>query len=238
MPKKPTSKPSSGPNRNLLIALVAGAAVVAAVVVGALVLGGGGGGVDASSAAYLDGIPQERTVLGDPATKVTLITFEDIQCPVCQRWTEEGQQDVVEEYVKPGKITMRFAGLAFLGSDSETALRYALAAGEQGKLWQYTELLYANQGPENSGWVTEGLLEDIAVALGLDWDQLQADADSAVVTQQIAAMRNEAAQKEVTGTPTFFVQVGDDEPYKIQPTSFSIEAFRPILDDAIGAGSS
>lgn len=234
MPKKPAPGSKSGPNRNLLIALVAGAAVVAAVVIGGLLLGGDDDSVDVSSAAYLDGIPQERAVLGNPDATVTLITFEDIQCPVCKAWTEEGQPGVVAEYVEPGKVKMRFAGLAFLGSDSEKALRYALAAGEQGKLWQFTELLYANQGPENSGWVSDDLLEQVATALGLDWEQLQEDAESAVVSQQITTMSNEAAQKQVQGTPTFFVQVGDDEPYQVQPTSFSVEAFQPILDDALG----
>jgi protein-disulfide isomerase len=235
MPKKPAPGSKTGPNRNLLIALVAGAAVVAAVVIGGLVLGGGDDSVDVSSAAYLDGIPQERAVLGNPDATVTLITFEDIQCPVCQAWTEEGQADVVAEYVEPGRVKMRYVGLAFLGADSEKALRYALAAGEQSKLWQYTELLYANQGPENSGWVTDGLLEQIATGLGLDWEQLQEDADSGVVRQQITSMNNEATQKQVQGTPSFFVQVGDEDAYQVQPTSFSVESFRPILDDALDA---
>jgi protein-disulfide isomerase len=234
MPKKPAPGSKQGPNRNLLIALVAGAAVVAAVVIGGLLLGGGDESVDVGSVAHLEGIPQTRDVLGNPDAEVTLITFEDIQCPVCQAWTEEGQADVITEYVAPGDVKMRFAGLAFLGSDSEKALRYALAAGEQGQLWQYTELLYANQGPENSGWVSDDLLEQLATALDLDWAQLQEDAESAVVSQQLTTMSNEAAQKQVQGTPTFFVQVGDDEAYQVQPTSFSVESFRPILDDALG----
>ena len=40
--------------------------------------------------------------------------------------------------------------MAFLGPESETGLR-GLAAGQQDKLWHVVDLLYRNQGHENSG---------------------------------------------------------------------------------------
>jgi hypothetical protein len=46
-------------------------------------------------------------------------------------------------------------------------------------------------------------------------------------------MAAEAQEREVPGTPWFFVQVGDAEPYQVQVPNFSIESFRPILDDAL-----
>jgi protein-disulfide isomerase len=237
MPKKTPPRTSKGPNRNLLIALGAAVVVVAAIVVGVLAFGGGGGGsgVDATSSSYIDGIPQSRDVLGDPAATVTMIQFEDLQCPVCQRYTAEAQQDVVTEYVKPGKVKLRFVGLGFIGEDSQKALRYALAAGKQNKLWQFAELLYQEQGPENTGWVTDGLLEDVATALKLDWARLKTDAASAAVTQQANSMSQEGVQRNVTGTPSFFIQVDNKQPYQVQPTEFSIAAFRPIFDDALGS---
>lgn len=237
MPKKTPPRASQGPNRNLLIALGAAGVVIAAIVIGVLTLGGGdsGGSIDAAPAAYIDGIPQARDVLGDPAATVTLIQFEDLQCPVCQRYTTEAQEDVVTEYVRPGKVKLRFVGLAFIGQDSQKALRYALAAGKQNKLWQFTELLYQEQGAENAGWVTDGLLEDIADALKLDWATLKTDAAGAAVTQQATSMTQEGAQRQVSGTPSFFIQVGDEEPYQVQPNEFSIDAFRPIFDDALAS---
>jgi protein-disulfide isomerase len=162
-----------------------------------------------------------------------MIQFEDLQCPICRAYQEDGFPRIVDEYVRPGKVKLRFAGLAFLGQDSEKALRYALAAGKQGKLWPYVADLYANQGDENSGWVTDDLLERLAGENGLDWSRLQSDAASAEVTQQMNVTSAEAARRQVPGTPTFFVQIGDGEPYVVQPSSLSIDAFRPILDDAL-----
>jgi protein-disulfide isomerase len=245
MPPKPRKPPpgTKGANRNLLIAAGAAAAVVLALIGASLLLRGGddstpdtGGGTGiAEAAALLDGIPQERAELGSPNATVTLIQFEDLQCPVCRSYQAQGFPTVVDEYVRPGKVKLRFVGLAFLGPDSEKALLYTLAAGEQGKLWQFQDALYANQGEENSGWVTDALLEEIATGLDLDWERLKQDADGSVTLQQANSMADEANQRQIQGTPTFYVQVGDGEPYQVNPSSFAPEQFRAILDDALSS---
>ena len=238
-PRKPPPVKKTG-NRNLLIAAGAAAAVVVVLVVASLLLRGGDSSNDASStvdtgavSTLLDGIPQDRAVLGSPDATVTMIQFEDLQCPICRQYQQEGFPGVVEEYVKPGKVKLRFVGMDFLGPDSTKALNYTLAAGEQGKLWQFADSLYANQGDENSGWVTDELLERIAGDLGLDYAKLESDASSPVVKQQAQSMAAEATQKQVPGTPTFYVQVGENEPYQVQPGSFAVEEFSTILDDAL-----
>ena len=236
---------ASKPNRSMVLAAGGAAVVIVAIVAATLLLRGGDDADSAtpttttttttptSPSTLLDGIPQDRAVLGSPDATVTLIQFEDLQCPVCKRYQEEGFPGIVEEYVRPGKVKIRFAGLAFIGPDSEKALLHVLAAGEQGKLWQYTDALYENQGSENSGWVTDELLEQLAGEFGLDWTKLQADADGPVTLQQGNAMATEAEQRGVPGTPWFYVQVGDGEPYEVRPGSFAIEEFRQILDDAL-----
>jgi protein-disulfide isomerase len=240
-PRKPPPAKRTG-NRNLLIAAGAAAAVVIVLVVASLALRGGDSGGSTSTTAdtgqvtaLLDGIPQDRAILGSPQAKVTMIQFEDLQCPICRDYQQQGFPGVVDEYVKPGKVKLRFVGMDFLGSDSTKALSYTLAAGEQGKLWQFADSLYANQGAENSGWVTDSLLETIAGDLGLDYAKLKTDASSPVTQQQAQSMAAEAAQRQVPGTPTFYVQVGNGEPYQVHPSSFAIEEFRKILDDALSS---
>lgn len=225
-------------NRNLLLVAGGAAVVIVALVAASLLLRGGDDSEGSptstvSPSTLLDGIPQDGAILGSEDATVTLIQFEDMQCPICKSYQQEGFPGIVEEYVRPGNVKLRFVGLAFLGPDSEKALLHVLAAGEQGKLWQLSDALYANQGDENSGWVTDELLERLAGELDLDWKQLQADADSAAVLQQANSMAAEAEQREVPGTPWFYVQVGDAEPYEVRPGSFAIEEFRTILDDAL-----
>ena len=235
----PPPAPGSG-RRNLLLAAGGAVLVVGAVIVASLVFRGGDGDASETTAttpggagALFAGIPQDGAVLGSPEAEVTMIQFEDLQCPVCKTYQAEGLPGIVEEYVRPGRVKLRFAGLAFIGPDSEKALLHVIAAGEQGKLWQFADTLYANQGDENSGWVTNELLEGVSGELALDYDTLAADADSTAVLDQANAMATEAEEREVPGTPWFYVQVGDGEPYEVRPGSFAIEEFREILDDAL-----
>ena len=241
-PRKPPPPRSGGRNRNLLIAAGAAAIVVIGLVAASLLLRGGDSGSEASTtngagqvSTLLDGIPQDRTLLGSSDAKVTMIQFEDLQCPICGRYQQEVFPGVIDEYVKPGKVKLRFVGLAFLGPDSEKALLHVIAAGEQGKLWQFADALYANQGDENSGWVTDDLLKQISGDLGLDYAKLTSDANGPAVLQQANSMAAEGQQRKIPGTPWFYVQVGDSEPYEVQPKSLSIEEFRTILDDALSS---
>ncbi len=243
-PKKPTRKGpapagSGDSNRARLIGVVVAVGVLAALVVGAILLSSGdddasSNGPATGTTALVDGIPQDGTLLGNPDATVVLLQYEDIQCPVCKRYTDAGFRTIVEEYVRPGSVRVDFRGLDFLGDDSTKALRVVLAAARQDRAWQLVELLYANQGEENSGWVTDDLLRELAAQIeGLDADMMFADADSAEITAEIEKVAEEAVERQVQGTPWFFVKIGDDEPYEVQPTSLDGEAFRPILDDAL-----
>lgn len=236
-PRKPPPRHSDTRKRNLLIAAAGAVAVVAILIVVSVVVAGGGDSgtttTSTASSALFAGIPQNGTELGAKDAPVTFIQFEDLQCPICRSYQEDGFSAIVQDYVRPGKVKLRFAGIPILGQDSEKALRYALAAANQGKLWQYVAALYANQGEENSGWVTDDLLEQLAGEVGLDWTQLKTDAASEKVTRQAQATLAEADRLGVPGTPTFFVKVGDGAPYAVQPNSFAIDAFRPIFADAL-----
>jgi len=233
-----TLNPFGPPNRSLAAAAAVAAAVVATLIAASL-LRGGDSGSDASPSTpgeietLLAGVPQDGAILGSPQAPVTLVQFEDLQCPICRRYQVDVFPPIVREYVRTGKVKLRFVGMTFIGDDSAKALRYVLAAGEQGKLWQLADALYANQGGENDGWVTDDLVETLAGQLGLDYAQLRTAASSPSVQQQAAAMAAEAEQRKVPGTPWFYVQVGDDEPYEVRWTTLEPDEFRTILDDAL-----
>jgi protein-disulfide isomerase len=257
MPPVPTpSAPEKrGGNRTTLIA-VAVAGLIAAVLIGAsIVLTRDNGGESASpttapgpsetapastetgttaAPSVIAGLPQNGTVLGDPQAQVRMLQFEDIQCPFCKKYTDDVFPALVAEYVKPGRVKIDFRGLAFLGPDSEKALRIVVASGFQDKLWDVVELLYANQGEENSGWVTDAKIDEILSQVpGLDAAKVKADAKTAAVTKEIAAVQAEAAGLQVQGTPSFFIGFGLNQPSAFQPTSLTPGSFRPALDEVL-----
>jgi len=244
VPKPPSAK--NGRNRTLLIALAVAAIVAAALIVGSIVLTGGNDnsssaattaetvGGKPAALALIAGIPEKGTILGDPNAPVRMLQYEDLQCPICKRYTDDAFPAVVNEYVKPGRLRLDFRGLAFLGSDSVKAMRIALAAGKQNKLWDVVGLFYANQGEENSGWVTDAKIDEILAQVpGLNVAKVKKDAQSAAITSQIEQLSAEATQNGVQGTPSFFIARGVNQPYPVQVNSLTPDGFRPVLNDAL-----
>ena len=80
------------------------------------------------SAEMLAGIPQSGIYLGNPSAPVRLVEFADLQCPFCREYTLQTLPQLVQDYVRSGKVRMEFRDLAFLGKDSVTAGRHAAAA--------------------------------------------------------------------------------------------------------------
>jgi protein-disulfide isomerase len=185
----------------------------------------------AETAKLLRGVPQKLNVLGNPNAPVTMVEFADLQCPFCSDYTLNALPAIVEEYVRPGKVKLVFGGISFLGPDSETALRAAYAAGLQNRLWNFVALLYRNQGPENSGWVTDGLLRAAGDSIpGFDTAAMMTARGTDAVNGAVAAMAQQANQAQVTRTPTFFAGPTGGTLQGIQLTSLTADAFRPTLD--------
>jgi protein-disulfide isomerase len=179
------------------------------------------------------GIPQDRLVLGDPAANVTLIEYADLQCPFCRDYAVNVLPTIVDEYIRPGQVKSEYRGIAILGEDSEEALRFVFAAGLQNKLWELQESLYRNQGEEHSGWVTEELVRELASEIpGLDVDRMFTDAEGPEVKKMIEDTAAQAEADQVPGTPTFFIQIGDEDPYYVR-LELEPDQFRAALDDAL-----
>jgi protein-disulfide isomerase len=217
--------------------LVAGAGVVAAAVVAivlAITLGGGGGSPSTPpsklpDAAFvqslLAGIPQHGNTLGSTKAPVTLIEYLDLQCPYCDEFERQVFPDLVKRYVRPGKVRMEVRPLAFIGPDSVTGRKALLAAGDQNKLFQFMELLYENQGTENTGWLDDSMIKDAAVSIpGLDLQKLLTDRNSSAVATQAKTFDSEANAAKVNSTPTVLVGATGGTPRVVSLSSPTDEA--------------
>jgi protein-disulfide isomerase len=174
-------------------------------------------------ASMLKGIPQQGLWLGRRDAKLTLVEYVDVQCPYCARFSHDIFPYLVEQYVRTGRVRVLFRGLAFVGPDSVTGLRWIVAAGRQNRLWNLLELMYANQGQENSGWVTAARLNAAARSVaGLNVKTLRRDAGSAAVTAQIRGAAAAAKAAGVPGTPYF--QAGRSV---VSLTPLQLKSWRP-----------
>jgi protein-disulfide isomerase len=157
------------------------------------------------SREMLTGIPQQGMYLGNPKAPVRFVEFADLQCPFCREYALNTMPVLVQDYVRTGKMRMEFRDLAFIGKDSEKAGRWAAAAGQQGKLWNFSDIFYFNQGQENTGYVTDKFLAKIAKAAGVDPVKAKAYADTPAADQPRQVATALAQRYDVTSTPTFMV---------------------------------
>jgi protein-disulfide isomerase len=219
--------------------LLAGAAVLATVIVAvAIAVSQGGADDDEASApaqsdgggeaSLLEGIPQEGVALGDPDAPATLIEFADLQCPFCAEFATGELPQVVDDYVRPGRLRLELRLLAFLGPDSERGRQVAHAAALQNRMWEYTGLFFRNQGPENSGYATNAFLERLARQTpGLDADQFAEDFGNPEAEALSRQAERLGRRLQVEGTPSFYLARDGGEPEPIE-----IEG----LEEALGGG--
>jgi protein-disulfide isomerase len=206
--------------RRLQYLIIAGFAAVA-VIVALIVIsqsggddnGGGGGGSPtnvrgvAQVDAELGGIPQQGQVLGNANAPVTVTEFGDPQCPVCAAFSEQVAPELISSEVKGGSVKYQFQPFIIIGPDSKPAMRAALAAGEQGRFWNYLQLFYRNQGEENSGYVTDDFMTSIARAAGVpDMGKWNQSRNSSQWDSVIANGGNQAESLGFNGTPSILVE--------------------------------
>jgi protein-disulfide isomerase len=182
--------------------------VVSAIAVAALLvwLSQTSGGGEEEVRQLLADVPQNGTTLGSEDAPVTIYLYEDLQCPVCARFTRDTFPELVRRYVESGEVKVTSETLAILGRDSVPAAKAALSAGEQNRYWEYSTLFFLNQGRENSGYVTDEFLASIAEKTqGLDVDQWNEARESDTVQSELDSAQASAREEGIEGTPTLVV---------------------------------
>jgi protein-disulfide isomerase len=200
--------------------LIIGAFAAAAVIVALIVIsqsgsddGGGGGGTPSNVQgaqqvnSELTGVTQGGSVLGDASAPVSVVEYGDPQCSACKFFSEQVAPDLISNEVKPGNVKYEFKPYLIIGPDSKPAMRAVLAAGEQGKFWNYLQLFYLNQGGENSGYVTDDFLTSIATGAGVaDIEKWNTDRNDQKWDAVIQQGSTQAESLGFNGTPSIEVQ--------------------------------
>ena len=107
----------------------------------------------------------------------------------------------MDKYVESGKLRLEWRDFPYLGQESMNAALAARAAQDQGKFWDYHDLLYENQ---YAGFSDERLVE-LAREAGLDVERFEEDLASGRFEQAVAEDFREGQEMGITGTPTFII---------------------------------
>jgi protein-disulfide isomerase len=213
--------PVRGPGRSrraspkVLIGAAVALILAAAIAAAALALTGKSSSSSSSGEQLSDvaavhrlfaGILQRGNVLGRPSAPVTLVEYVDLQCPFCQAFETQVMPKLVPRYVRTGDVKVVMRPIAFIGPDSERGRLAALAAARQNRLFDFSELLYFNQGAENSGWLDDAMIRRAASSIpGLDLGTLLSTRSSASIRAQAVTYDSQAQTDNVQATPTILV---------------------------------
>lgn len=160
-------------------------------------------------------VSADDPVKGNPNAKVAVVEFADFQCPFCERFFKDAEQQIIKNYVDTGKVKFVYKNLAFLGPESTWAANAAFCAKEQNKFWEYHDYLFSHQGQENSGAFSQDNLKKFAVALGLAPAQFNDCLDKQKYNAQVQADQAEANKNGFNSTPS--VAIGSTPVVGAQP---------------------
>ena len=107
----------------------------------------------------------------------------------------------MESYVEDGTLRLEWRDFPYLGQESANAALAARAAQDQGKFWEYHDLLYENQ----SGGFSDERLIELAREAGLDVEKFEEDLASGRFEGSVVEDFQEGQQRGITGTPTFVI---------------------------------
>ncbi len=143
----------------------------------------------------VDGEP----ALGPDDAPITLVAFSDFECPYCQSWYVNTWPQIQAKYGDKVRLVFRDFPLPN-HTNAQAAAEAAACAFEQGKYWEYQDLLFNTQAA-----LGEQAYLGFAQQLGLDETAFQSCYQSGRYSEEITADRDWASELGVSSTPTFFV---------------------------------
>lgn len=165
---------------------------------------------EAPSVAVQAPAPADRDViLGDPAAPVSIILYEDFQCPYCVQFFTETEQAIRTAYVDTGKVKIayRHFPLSTIHPSATPAAEASECAKDQGKFWEFHDALFTSEAAAlRETTLTPALYGKIAKDLGLDTEKFASCVSNRTHQAFVAAQAAEATAKYgVQSTPTIFV---------------------------------
>lgn len=226
--------------------LIAGVLVAVVAVVGSVAVSSASGpAANAASGGRLvgsvlsrnlfAGIPQRGTTLGRADAPVRIVEFADLQCPYCDQYTVRALPTLVKDFVRTGEVQMRFENLSFIGSGSVAAGRVAAAAARQNRLWNFVDLLYLNQGEENSGYITPRYLRTLLASVpGLDVQAAVMASSAPGAAAALTEASDLAIHDGIDSTPSFLIGRTGGGLQEFQPDSLTPAPFVAAINGLLG----
>jgi protein-disulfide isomerase len=172
-------------------------------------------------------VPEERLALdpflGSENAPITIIEYGDYACSGCKLWHNAGVLDEILELYE-GKVKFIWRDNAHISSASRAAANAAQCAFDQGKFWEYHDLLFENP----IGFSDEGL-KSYALMLNLDANRFNACVDQGWYMNKVVHSMNLAGEYGLSLTPSFLIN--EEVVIGPPPTGYLSEIISQLLAD-------
>ncbi|HWH51127.1 MAG TPA: DsbA family protein [Gemmatimonadaceae bacterium] len=171
-------------------------------------------------------------VLGSATAPIEVTEFGDFECPACGSFANLTEPDIRKNYVNTGKVRWRFIDFPLnVHRNTWQASRAAACADEQGRFWDFHDLLYQTQDQWSSETTDnpDKVMKQLGRQLGLKTGQFDQCVDTKKYQAKIQAHLKLAELRKIMQTPTFILgteQIVGGRPY---------DDFAKILDSALAA---
>ncbi|HSJ15704.1 MAG TPA: DsbA family protein [Longimicrobiales bacterium] len=146
--------------------------------------------------------------LGDPAAPVQVLVFSDYMCPACAYFSTRSTPLLKQEFIDRGQVQLIYYDFPLGGTHvhSFVASRAARCAEDQGKFWEYHDMLLGRQQDWSySREAPIGKFMGYARELGLEESRFGGCLRSDEHAELVSANHELGEQLGVNATPSVFV---------------------------------
>jgi len=168
-------------------------------------------------------------ILGDAYAPITIVEWGDYQCTFCYKFHHSSFEVIDSEYIQTGKVKMVFKDFPLNGPDSVFAAEAVYCAEDQGKFWEYHDVIYDNWAGERTGWITSDSLNGFADKVSLDLQKFNSCLNEHKYQNRVLELERFANEIGVRATPTFLI-FDDKKVIKIEGNQ-PIDVFRRAIEE-------
>ena len=178
-----------------------------------------------SQDVYKVEIPAHAPVWGSEDALVTIVLFDDFECPFCSRLYATYEQ-LKKDY--DGRIRIAFVNLPLgFHKKAKDAAQLAAAAHNQGKFWEMYSFLFTRQKDWNHSPDFKAWLEEHKTELPADWETLKKDMESKKIENLVAEDIRTATSLALRGTPASFING------RFVSGALPIDSFKKVIDEEL-----
>jgi protein-disulfide isomerase len=165
-------------------------------------------------------VADDEPAKGPADAPIVLVEYSDYECPYCAR-AQPSVRQVLQTYGDRIRHVYRDFPLA-MHDDAHLAAQAGQCAGEQGRFWEYHDLLFTN-----SRALRPADLQRYAESIDLDPDLFAECLDSGRHAHGVDADLESGQQHGVSGTPAFFING------RLLSGAQPFAAFQKIIDEEL-----